>query len=253
MDYASVEEAKGREGLRLVLTADNPGPWGEAAKALFRLRGVAFLPVRQQAGGDNSALRAWTGQDNAPIAMYQDEAPRSHWLELICLAQRLGSGPSLLPDNMTTRMRMVGLLHEIAGEGGLGWYRRLLIFHPLMQDTELAPLVQRLAARYGYSPEEARKAERRCVEILAALSNELQTSREQGQRYFLGELSALDLYWAAFSNMLQPLPQADCPMSDATRRGYTHLSAPLAAALDPLLLEHRDHLWRDIIGLPMEF
>ena len=35
MEYLSVEEAKNRSGLRLVLTRGVPGPWGEAAKAIF--------------------------------------------------------------------------------------------------------------------------------------------------------------------------------------------------------------------------
>jgi hypothetical protein len=36
MDYLTIEQAHERDVLRLVLTASVPGPWSEAAKALFR-------------------------------------------------------------------------------------------------------------------------------------------------------------------------------------------------------------------------
>lgn len=72
MEYLSVEEAKDKDGLRLVLTAGVPGPFGEAAKALFRHHNVEFLPVRQVGGRDNPELLEWTRHRNAPIALYND-------------------------------------------------------------------------------------------------------------------------------------------------------------------------------------
>ena len=56
MEYISVEEARTRPGLRLVLTRGVPGPWSEAAKAVFRLRDVDYVPVEQIAGGPNTEL-----------------------------------------------------------------------------------------------------------------------------------------------------------------------------------------------------
>ena len=50
MEYLSVEQARAKQGLRLVLTAGVPGPFGEAAKALFRHHNVGFFPVRQKGG-----------------------------------------------------------------------------------------------------------------------------------------------------------------------------------------------------------
>lgn len=45
MEYLEPEIARNRSGLRLVLTAGVPGPWGEAAKSIFSLKGIDFLPV----------------------------------------------------------------------------------------------------------------------------------------------------------------------------------------------------------------
>ena len=94
MEYLRVEEAQERDGLRLVLTASVPGPFSEAAKALFRHHHVDFLPVRQIGGRENPELVAWTRHRNAPIALYNDEAPRVRWLEILDLAERLGNGAS---------------------------------------------------------------------------------------------------------------------------------------------------------------
>ena len=85
MEYVTVEEARALPGLRLVLTRGVPGPWSEAAKALFRLRNVAYVPVQQLAGDANSDLVEWTRHRNAPIALYENEAPRVRWLELLDL------------------------------------------------------------------------------------------------------------------------------------------------------------------------
>ena len=65
MKYLSVEEAIDMPGLRLVLTAGVPGPWGEAAKAILAYKQLDYTPVRQEGGGENAALRDWTGQTSA--------------------------------------------------------------------------------------------------------------------------------------------------------------------------------------------
>ena len=73
MKYLSVAEARNLPGLRLVLTAGVPGPWGEAAKAVFTARNVAYIPVEQTAMAPNETLVEWTGQRNAPIACLDDD------------------------------------------------------------------------------------------------------------------------------------------------------------------------------------
>ncbi|MFB0933304.1 MAG: hypothetical protein QMB60_04050, partial [Pseudomonadales bacterium] len=124
MEYLSIEEAKGMTGLRLVLTKGVPGPWSEAAKAVLNLRGVHFIAVEQKGGGRNPDLIEWTRHRNAPVALYNDEAPRVRWLEILDLAERLGSGPSLIPSDTDDRITMIGLANEIAGENGFAWNAR---------------------------------------------------------------------------------------------------------------------------------
>src|SRR5262249_9517512 len=131
MDYLPLAEAMNRPGLRLVLTQGIPNPWGEAAKGLFHLRRVAFVPVAQQAGRANRELEAWTGVRNAPVAVLDDERPRDGWAQIVFLAERLGEGPSLVPSLPEDRALAFGLSHELCGENGFGWSRRLMMMAPV--------------------------------------------------------------------------------------------------------------------------
>ena len=77
LQYASIEEAKGMSGLRLILGAYAiPGPWREACKGLFYVKKVPYVPVTA-AGKDGSdrELREWTAQASAPVAIWNDERP----------------------------------------------------------------------------------------------------------------------------------------------------------------------------------
>ena len=95
MEYVSPADAQPMSGLRLALTCHVPGPYSMSAKAVFDLKGVPYVPVAQIGGDENAELKAWTGHRNAPVAVYDDEAPRAGWLEILNLAERLGSGPAL--------------------------------------------------------------------------------------------------------------------------------------------------------------
>ena len=75
----------------------------------------------------------------------------------------------------------------------------------------------------------------------------------RGVHYFVGEaLSALDVYWTAFANLLDPLPQEHCPMADALRQAFVVADPVVRSALDPLLLEHRSRIFREYFRDPME-
>ena len=139
MDYIDIAEARSASGLRLVLTAGVPGPWGEAAKGLFHVKKISYSPVRQQGGAENSDLRAWTGFDNAPQAVFENERPRIGWSELVLLAERLEPSPPLVPSDPQQRALMFGLLHEIAGEMGFAWCRRLQLLGPILAAGDSAP------------------------------------------------------------------------------------------------------------------
>jgi glutathione S-transferase len=260
MDYLSIEAAKRRpDELFLVLTAGVPGPWGEAAKGLFHVKGIDYTPVAQQGGGENVELREWTGHDNAPIVVYRDEAPRTGWAEILFFAERLAPEPRLVPGDPEQRAWMLGLLHELCGEDGFAWNRRLSLIDsvlavPELAESPVAAPVRRLAQRYGYDPAAAARAPGRVAEVLRLLSDQLLAQRARGSGYFLGDgLSALDLYWAAFAALLEPLPPEQCPMPDFLRAQYHLPEGEVRAAAAPVLLEHRDAIYRDHLRLPLDF
>ena len=56
MDYREADEARELPGLKLVLTAGVPGPWGESAKKVLEYKGIDYVPVAQHASRPNEAL-----------------------------------------------------------------------------------------------------------------------------------------------------------------------------------------------------
>jgi hypothetical protein len=258
--YLEVAEARAHPGLRLAVTAGYPGPWGEAAKGIFRLKGIPFALVRQLAGLPNDELCAWTGQRNAPIAVYADERPRSHWADILALAERLAPEPRLVPADPEERVRLFGLANELCGETGFGWARRLALLDDMRRNAESpgAPAAYReiyrsLCARYGYSPEAAAASRARVLEVLTLLSAQLHAQQARGRNHLLGDaLSALDVYWATFAVLIDPLPDEQCPMDPGLRRSYTAEDPELRALAAPLL-RHRDRIYREHLGLPVDF
>lgn len=255
MDYLSVEEARGKPGLKLVLTAGVPGPWGEAAKAVFHVKNLSYLPVRQDAGMENTELRAWTGRDNAPIAICEEEPARDGWSDILALAERLAPEPRLIPGDPALRAHMFGLAHLICSPGGFAWERRLGMFAPMLALAERTPEpIQRMAAKYGATVEAAARAPARVAEILRHLSAELEAQGKRGSRYFVGDaLTAVDLYWASFAALLEPLPAEQCPMPEGLRGSYLLDDPTVRDSRDALLLEHRDFIYSEHLPLPLDF
>ena len=95
--YIEVEDAIQRPGLRLVLTAGVPGPWGESAKGILAVKGIQYVAVRQTAATADPQLIEWTRQSSAPAAMFEEERPRSGWAEILLLAERIQPEPALIP------------------------------------------------------------------------------------------------------------------------------------------------------------
>jgi glutathione S-transferase len=90
--------------------------------------------------------------------------------------------------------------------------------------------------------------------IMNGLTAQLRRQHAAGSDYLVGEqVSACDLYWACFSLFVAPLAAAQCPMPEFMRANYTHLTPELAAALDPLLIRHRDLIYQRHISLPLDF
>jgi len=251
-EWIDVATARALPGLRLVLSAGVPGPWGEAAKGIFHAKGIPFARVAQRLDGDNDALRAWTGRDDAPIAIWNDEKPRDGWIEIAMLAERIAPEPRLIPDSVGDRALVFGMGRELCGEQGLGWCRRLMLVHQLMQAAPELPITRYLASRYGYDVKRAEAAPQRVVAILQAFSTRLASQREGGRRYLVGDaLSALDIWWAGFAAMIEPLPPELCPMRSDTRAAYAVRDPAILAATDHAVLEHRDFVYREHLELPV--
>jgi glutathione S-transferase len=255
VEFVDLEQAKQRSGLRLVVVAGVPSPWGEAAKAVLHVKKIPFVAVRMTPG--DAALQAWTRQASAPVALYEDEAPRGGWAEILLLAERLAPDPRLVPEDAAERATLFGLAHEICGEMGLGWCRRLQgIVGPLEADESGSypkPIAEYLGQKYGYRRGIGPEAKRRVLELLGLLSARLHAQQESGSDYYLGDrLSALDIYSAAFMAIFRPLPPEQCPMPEMLRTAFASLDAETEEALDPILFEHRDRLYAKHLALPLE-
>ena len=254
MDYLTVEEAIERSGVRLVLTAGVPGPWGEAAKYILDYKKIDYAPVYQEGGGENAALKEWTGQTSAPVLVDDGLPPVSHWLDLLMTAERIAPEPALLPADTAQRTNALGLAALIAGVDGFGWNRRLQMFAPLMAMDEPPPPIQRMMGKYGWSDEAHAGAGAKLADILGELDRVLAEQSALGSAFFVGDtVTAVDLYWASFSGMLKPLPPEQNPMPDFLRSTYEAVDASLAAAFTPALEAHRDRIYEQYITLPLDF
>lgn len=257
MKYYSVEEARKMPGLRLVLTAHMPGPWGEAAKAVLGARNVDYIPVEQLAMEPNEDLFEWTGLRNAPIAVLDDEPPQHTWLDILLLAERIGSGPSLLPEDELDRALVLGISTELCGSDGFGWSRRLeLMGRPSTKNPSDGGNydMARMIRMYGVSQEAIDRAPKRMAQIMRGLATQLHKQEAAGSDYLVSDrLTACDIHWASLSLFVSPLPPEQCAMPDFMRDNYSHLTPELAEALDPILIRHRDRVYERHIALPLDF
>lgn len=254
MDYVEVKDAINAPGLRLVLTAGVPGPWGETAKSLFDFKGLEYLPVRQEGGGENADLQAWTGQTSAPVAIYDDLPPVCHWLDLLHLAERLAPEPALLPEDPALRAEVLGLSALVAGVDGFGWQRRLQLFTPGMSQSEPPASIARMAAKYAWSAAAAEAAGARLAAIAGLLDQRLAAQEAAGREWFVGDaVSAVDFYWANFAGMVKPLPQEVNPMPEYLRGFYESGAEETDRWLTPRLLAHRDRMYEHYIRLPLDY
>lgn len=254
MQYLSVEEAIDRDGVRLVLTAGVPGPWGEAAKYILGHKRIDYAPVYQEGGGENAALKNWTGQTSAPVLVRDDDPPVCHWLDLLMAAERIAPQPALLPTGAGERATALGLAALIAGVDGIGWNRRLQMFAPLLDMDEPPPPIRRMMAKYGWSEGALAAAGAKLEAMLMHLDSVLAAQAEGGSEYFVGgSLTVVDFYWASFSNMLQPLPAELNPMPDFLRATYSAVDDRLASLFTPALKAHRDRIFDRFVTLPLDY
>lgn len=251
-EYISVDEAIGRAGTRMVVLGNVPSAWGEAAKGFWHIKRLPLAAVRLVY--DNPALKQWAGQLSGPVVVHDREVPRSGWAEILMLAERLAPTPAMLPLEPNARARALTLADRFCGPGGLGWTRRLQNVHAGL--TRAGGFSERVATylgkKYGYDPAQAASYGTRVRELLGEFAAALRERRDAGQPYYLGDtLSAADVYSATFMGLFKPLPEAQCRMDPAIRAAFEFLDADTAAALDPLLIQHRDMMYAKHLELPL--
>ncbi len=247
--YVSVEEAIPRAGLRMVVVGKVPSPWGEAAKGIFHVKKLDFAAVRLVY--DNEALAQWAGQRSGPVVVHDNEAPRSGWAEILMLAERLAPAPALLSLEPTERGRALLLADDFCSERGLGWMRRLQLVHAGL--AKIGGFNERVGAylgkKYGYDPADSATYGPRVRELLGRFAAAL---RAAGGTYYHGAtFGAVDIYSAAFMALFKPLPDVHCAMEPGVRAAFEWLDEETRAALDPILLEHRDMMYTRHLELPL--
>lgn len=256
-EYISVEDARKLSGLRVVLSPGVPGPWSEAAKGILYVKKIPYVRVRQDIGGENRALVEWSAQATAPVFAWNDEPPRSTWIQQLYLAERLQPTPSLIPANIEERALMFGYCNELCGEHGFGWSKRLMLVHPTLTNPKASEQTrafsQYIGDKYGYNAPEAEGAAVRCAEIIRFLVARLEQQHAKGSKFYIGnQLSALDIYSSTFAALIQPLSHEQCPMPDPFRKMYTNTDPLIQTAAKPIFFEHRDFIYREYLELPID-
>ena len=256
IQYIDFEQAQQQAGLRMIVVKGLPSLWGEAAKGIFQFKQLEFLATYHDPA--SREMSAWSGSRSAPVAIYNNEAPLSGWLDILLLAERLAPTPALLPKDPEKREVALTLCNDICGEMGLGWSRRLDSVHKGLNGKSLAeggypqPIAGYLAKKYGYQENQGSYYNELTIKLLKQLSEKLLTQQKAGKKYYLGDtLSAVDIYSATFMACFKPLPDEQCAMQQPIRTIFEALDKKTKAALDPILLEHRDFIYSQHLALPL--
>jgi glutathione S-transferase len=251
--FVDVEEAANAPGLRMVVVSGIPSPWSESAKGLFHVKKLEWLAVRLDY--ESAALKAWAKQRSGPVAFWNSEPPRDRWIDIVMLAERIAPQPALLPADPAQRALAIGLSHEIMGEGGLCWSRRLRLVHAGVAGAggfAPPPVAEYIGRKYGYTPQTADAAATRVPELLDMLAKRLKSQHAAGSKYFVGNaLTATDIHAAAALALFRPLPQEVCNMEAGMRNSLEFREPGTDAALDEVLLAHREMMYREHLSLPL--
>lgn len=253
--WLTLEQALGAPGLRVApVRAGLPSPWSEFVRACFHVKGIPYSLVdARNADRSFTLIKTLTGQESLPVVFWNDERPRSNWLEQLALAERISLEPRLLPDDLFERAKVVGLVAELCSEAGLGWHRRVMMIARLLTEPSFGErergIGQYLSKKYWHKTDSLEASTKRCEEIILAFAG----LRVVGAEYLLGPtLTALDLAWAAFAALIQPLPEDLCPMKPLWRDLYTWMPSAASPHAVDSLLAHRERIYRSLLPLPID-
>jgi glutathione S-transferase len=254
MKMLSIGELVKKDGLRIVLVAGAPSPWGQAAKAMMEYKRLEFSAGHLIPGDANKELVAWSGVNSGPVVAWNDEKPIDRWNDILFLLERLAPSRPLVPEDSQQRADLFGMAHEINGELGLGWNRRLLMFAPILESGAAPEGMQLMGEKYKWNKADTELASRRIVGTLNQLSARLKSQKAAGSEYFVGDSpSAMDFYWTAFSNLIDIISWEKIPVGEEMRPLFAQGDEAIAAAFDDVLREHRDRFFDRYFVSPMEF
>ncbi len=246
--FVPISEAREMTGLRMACLRAIPSPWTEAAKGIFHVKGLDCQYAAQSDSDPEQAIAGWAGDSTVPVVAWQDEPLRTGWVEILLLAERLNPDKPMLPADWEDRATVFGIGQEICGEMGLGWAaRNMLVGNSFSENAEgFHPKVATfLAGKYGYRASEDYRA--RVIDILTGLS-----ARIECRNYLVGNtLTAADIYWAAFANLIDPLPEDLLPMHPGFRKSYSAADDGVKAAISPALKAHHLRVYTNHLETPV--
>jgi glutathione S-transferase len=253
--WLTLEQALSASGLRVApVRAGLPSPWSEFVRACFHVKRVPYSLVdARDADQSLTSMKTLTGQGSLPVVFWNDERPRSSWLEQLMLSERISPQPRLLPDDPLERAQVVGLLAELCSEAGFGWHRRVMMIERLLTEPTFGArergIGQYLAKKYRHDTDSIDGSTKRCEDIVAAFAG----LKAAGHDYLLGSsLTALDLAWAAFAALIHPLSEDLCPMRPLWRDLYTWMPSATPRQTVQALLALRERIYRNWLPLPID-
>ena len=127
---------------------------------MIEYKGLLYRADHLILGAENIELIDWAGINNAAVVAWDTIAPVNRWDDILFLLERLA------PEKSDERALCLGLAHLIGGELGIGWNRRLSMFHPSIQSENLSETIQNMASKYGYNYLDVRLATQRVSSAL---------------------------------------------------------------------------------------
>ncbi len=248
MKSVGINEAIKSDGLRIIIVKAMPSAWGVAAKAMIEFKGLECIMSHQKPMSDNPELEKWSGVNSGPVVAWKDEPPINRWNDILFLLERLEPKISLIPKSARERILCLGLSHEICGELGFGWNRRLDFMRP-----QHGAAISEFAKKYGYTEIDAKLANERVINLMNELTQILESQKLKKSPYLIGEsVCAVDFYWAAFSNFVKIQDASICPINPQARPMFENTPPEIAAHISTELIEHRDYIMNNYFQLPLE-
>jgi len=186
-----------------------PSPWSEFVRACFHVKRIPYSLVdARDADRGLASIKTLTGTRESAVVFWNDERRAPNWLEQLVLAERISLKPRLparmiLSNGPGRRSDRRALLPR----QGFGWHRRVMMIarcsrSPAFGERERA-IGQYLARKYRHNTDSVEGSTKHCEEIVSTFAR---PCGPQATTTLLGSsLTALDLAWAAFAALIQPL------------------------------------------------